>query len=243
MNVCGTSLLATPSHEYETSGQYQVNLSIEDSTGAKFDSTHTVTVGEQIVLEASLEQNNTDIYTVSFTSVVSGGAPPFIYQWDFGDDKTSNERVISHVYNSTGNYDVVLNVTDSIGQKVTKELEVTIKSALNSDFTYTTANEVVTFISQIKNPSGELTINWNFGDGQASSEQSTTDVYANSGSYTVTLAVSDATSTTNTVTKQVVVSGASNIRSTDEGGSSGDAFGFAFLVVGLVELSGSRYRQ
>ena len=239
----GTSLLATPSHEYETGGQYQVNLSIEDSTGAKFDSTHTVTVGEQIVLEASLEQNNTDIYTVSFTSVVSGGAPPFIYQWDFGDDNTSNERVISHVYNSTGNYDVVLNVTDSIGQKVTKELEVTIKSALNSDFTYTAANEVVTFTSQIKNPSGELTINWNFGDGQASSEQSPTHVYANSGSYTVTFTVSDATGTTNTVTKQVVVSGASNIQSTDEGSSSGGAFGFAFLVVGLVGLLGRRYRQ
>jgi immune inhibitor A len=132
-------------------------------------------------------------------------------------------------------------VTDAIGQEVTKELNVTIKSALNTDFTYTAASQVVTFSSQINNPSGDVVVNWDFGDGQSSTEQSPNHVYANSGAYNVTLNVTDATATTNKVTKLVIVSGTSNISSVQDEGSSGGKIGFVFIALAIAGLLRRRF--
>ncbi|WP_435273759.1 immune inhibitor A domain-containing protein [Psychrobium sp. nBUS_13] len=236
-----TSLLTAPKHQYQIGGQYNVSLTIEDTSGATFEAKQLVTVGEQLILDASREQDSSNIFMVSVTSTVSGGIAPFSYQWNLGDGNTSSQATLNHVYTSIGEYDIFLSVTDAIGQEVTKELNVTIKSALNTDFTYTAASQVVTFSSQINNPSGDVVVNWDFGDGQSSTEQSPNHVYANSGAYNVTLNVTDATATTNKVTKLVIVSGTSNISSVQDEGSSGGKIGFVFIALAIAGLLRRRF--
>lgn len=49
---------------------------------------------------------------VRFTSQVSGGYPPYSYEWDFGDGQISNAVHPGHSYQSGGIYSVTLKVTD-----------------------------------------------------------------------------------------------------------------------------------
>jgi PKD repeat protein len=73
---------------------------------------------EQAALAVSLSAQKTQVRageTVSFTPEISGGVPPYSYQWDFGDGERSTEAAVNHQYNSSGNYTVSLKVTDDRG--------------------------------------------------------------------------------------------------------------------------------
>ncbi|MBN1860548.1 MAG: VCBS repeat-containing protein [Candidatus Thermoplasmatota archaeon] len=50
---------------------------------------------------------------IHFTGSATNGTPPYLYHWDFGDGYTSDIQNPTHEYNSTGNYTVVLSVTDA----------------------------------------------------------------------------------------------------------------------------------
>jgi outer membrane protein assembly factor BamB len=52
---------------------------------------------------------------VQFSGSATGGAPPYYYNWDFGDGETSDEQNPTHIYTEVGEYDVVLNVLDDEG--------------------------------------------------------------------------------------------------------------------------------
>ena len=54
----------------------------------------------------------TTCYEMVFTSLVSGGTPPYTYLWDFGDGTTSTEQNPSHVFPSGAVYRVTLTVRD-----------------------------------------------------------------------------------------------------------------------------------
>ena len=52
--------------------------------------------------------------TVNFTGSVTGGAPPYSYSWNFGDESTSSTQNIAHTYSDIGTYTATLTVTDSV---------------------------------------------------------------------------------------------------------------------------------
>ena len=57
---------------------------------------------------------------VEFESRVSGGFPPYSYEWDFGDGETSTSAHPTHAYKSAGSYTVSLKVTDDRGNTGTR---------------------------------------------------------------------------------------------------------------------------
>jgi len=54
------------------------------------------------------------------------------YEWDFGDNQTGSGKIISHSYQSQGNYSVSLTVTDDEGDKQIKTMVISI-TAQSSD--------------------------------------------------------------------------------------------------------------
>ncbi len=52
---------------------------------------------------------------IQFYAQISGGFPPYSYQWDFGDDSTSTEANPSHSYKTKGTFTVSLTATDDRG--------------------------------------------------------------------------------------------------------------------------------
>ena len=51
---------------------------------------------------------------IQFDSTTFGGVPSYEYLWDFGDDETSTEEDPVHVYDESGEYTIILTVTDSV---------------------------------------------------------------------------------------------------------------------------------
>jgi len=52
---------------------------------------------------------------IRFESQVSGGFPPYSYEWDFGNGETSTSSDPTHTYKAPGYYNVSLKVTDDRG--------------------------------------------------------------------------------------------------------------------------------
>ena len=63
---------------------------------------------------------------IDFQPFVVGGIPPYSYKWNFGDGKTSTERLPSHAYDKQGQYTVTLTVTDDAGATDTFSVGVSI---------------------------------------------------------------------------------------------------------------------
>lgn len=127
---------------------------------------------------------------VSFTNT-SQNANSFL--WDFGDGSTSNLTNPTHGYSNVQNVVITLTAfsnqncfsTDSINISFPPPPTIDFSTNINS----TCVNSSVTF-----NPffTGNITnFSWNFGDGGLSSQSNPSHSFADTGSYNVTLTVTD----------------------------------------------------
>ncbi len=152
---------------------------------------------------------------VNFTNQSSANGGPAIvqYAWDFGDGFSSTQQNPSHAYAAAGTYTITLVVTNSNGQAdpEVKTNYITVNPNPVSQFTTSGNGCTVPFSVSFTNTStggSNLTYNWNFGNGQTSTQQTPAAVtYNTAGNYTVTLTVTNpSTGCTNTSTKTIVVS-------------------------------------
>ena len=149
---------------------------------------------------------------VTFTDTSSGGTPGYTYAWDFGDTGTSTEASPTHSFASPGNYTVSLAVTDSLGSNdtETKTNYITVYAALvascSADIDEPVVGQTVTFNSgtTVGGKPG-YTYAWDFGDSSTSTEANPSYSYAASGTYNVTLTVTDSLGNTDDTTVAVTV--------------------------------------
>jgi PKD repeat protein len=89
------------------------------------DVTSSETEGGRVVAPATFE----------FEADVAGGTEPYTYSWDFDDDggssseESDDDETISHTFEEAGRYNVRLTVTDSIGQRASDSMEITVEEA------------------------------------------------------------------------------------------------------------------
>lgn len=69
------------------------------------------------------------------------------FAWNFGDGKTGTGKTIDHVYSSPGSYLVLCTVTDSLGQKQSDTVTVSVS---NSDVAPKEGDAVVTIVEPMK---------------------------------------------------------------------------------------------
>ena len=111
----------SPTHFYAHNGAFTVQLWASGPHGACYSSQRIVVADELLVTIVAIPDNGNDPLDVAFTSIVTGGVPPFVYAWDFGDGGTDgNVAATSHIFNWNGVdnptiWTVTLTVTDSVG--------------------------------------------------------------------------------------------------------------------------------
>ena len=118
-----TSTQANPSHTYQSAGNYTVSLTVTDNNNASNSDSTAATIADQPPVNVPPIANANGPYVgttdvaVSFSSAGSNDpdGSSVTYSWDFGDGNTSAQANPSHTYQSAGNYNVSLTVTDNAG--------------------------------------------------------------------------------------------------------------------------------
>jgi len=162
----------------------------------------------------------TTVQPVNFDASLSApdsntNSPIISYVWGFGDDTSGSGMTATHTYADAGSYTVRLNVTDSDNLWDAVESTVTVSIAVvippSASFTYLPTSpvvgDIVTFdASTSTQGSGTITgYKWDFGDGTTGTGVTTTHIYAASGTYAVTLNVTDTEGSFDTTSQLITV--------------------------------------
>jgi PKD repeat protein len=188
-----------PKHTYTSDGVYTVTLTVTDNVGGTDSDTTTATISPDQPLKAYA---NGPYYgkpgeAVYFTGSASGGDPPYLYYWDFGDGATSQNKDAYHTYTEEGVFTVILTVQDSKGATATDTTTATISSdtqplQVDAGGPYTAlVGETVSFTGLVTGGVSPYAYHWDFDDGNTSNEKSPTHEYTQAGTYTVTFTVTD----------------------------------------------------
>lgn len=134
----------------------------------------------------------TDRLTAIFTDISTGA--PDTYRWDFGDGETSSVRNPSHTYAAASKYQVTLTVSNTAGSSSKSQfVTASLGDPPMAAFEFTIDGQKVNFVDM---SAGATSWSWNFGDGKTSNLRNPIHVYPAPGTFTVTLAASNAAGTT-----------------------------------------------
>lgn len=128
------------------------------------------------------------------------------WNWNFGDGGTSVIQNPIHQYPGPGTYNVTLIIETSLGCIDTIVQPVIIAPPPVANFTVAPgcAGSSLTF-NNTTTPPGNYTWQWIFGNGQTSGAQNPGTVYANGGTYNVTLIAGDTTGCADTIVQPVII--------------------------------------
>jgi glycerophosphoryl diester phosphodiesterase len=207
---------AAPTHTYADGAPRMVTLTVTDSHG--LTGTATVTVDPAATASAVNHPPTAvagsarcDALTCSFDAAGSGDqdGDSLSYTWDFGDGSPSGTGVApSHTYAGAGTRTVTLIVDDGHGATATDTLQVTTtepapNQAPIAHATTPTCTGLTCSISAAGSSDpegGQLSYDWDFGDGVHGHGQAVSHTYAAATPEVVTLTVTDPSGAVGTAT-------------------------------------------
>ncbi|TND09398.1 MAG: PDK repeat-containing protein [Bacteroidetes bacterium] len=194
-------------HTYSSAGTYLVSLIVSGGSGCTDQVFQVVTVSNSVQAAMTVNSSVCANAPVTFTdNSVSVGGNISSWQWDFGDGSPldSNQNTI-HVYPVPGNYVITLTVSATSGCVSITTQNVTVNAVPISAFlsSMACANQQTNFTDASQ---GNITgWQWDFGDGNTSTQQHPSNQYASNGSYNVTLIVTTAAGCSDTIITPVPV--------------------------------------
>jgi len=202
-------------HSYTLLGTYIVKLTVLTSENCSSSVTHTVTVTSGPIADYTYGTTLCVGLPVQFTdqSQTNGAGPISLWQWNFGDpgsgaSNTSSQPNPSHSFTTAGFHTVLLTVTNINSCTNTTSKVIEIFSLPVANFTADSAclGSVTTFTDN-STPTGTIiSWNWDFGDGSThSSLQNPTHTYGSSGTFQVSLTVTNSHGCTHSLTKPIQV--------------------------------------
>ncbi|MCP4216618.1 MAG: PKD domain-containing protein [bacterium] len=192
-----------PSHRYEETGKYNVQLIVRDNDGLTDDQSNSVTVDEEGVPDFELHATltNADVgeeITFYVTDLEDDGSITKT-EWDFGDGTTALGERVTYSYTSVGIFLVTFTATDNDGNTKSDIMEITISSGNSptAGFSYSPdsidVGETVTFDASESSDTGGTIVGyaWDMGDGTNLSGVLITHEYSEAGTFLVQLTVTD----------------------------------------------------
>ena len=208
----GSTQTGSPAeHTYATAGTFLVAITVVDNGGRTAQSSREIVVSAVLAAAFTYGPPRPNVGdAVLFSGIASGGSEPHAFAWDFGDFSTGSGPDPSHAYGAPGEYVVVLSVTDAASHAATATHTVRVTEALVVDFSASPEAPVVgsevTFSALADGGTAPYAFTWSFGDGGSAGGGTAEHVFADPGSYPVTLTVTDADLVSETRTRAVVVS-------------------------------------
>ena len=187
-----TATGVTGNYTYTNPGVYNLSLKTTDACGQISLSTKTVTICDTMISAFSYTTSGSSLTFDASNSTAVGAQ----YLWDFGDGTTGTGKTVSHTYSTTGNFNVVLTVTDLCGQTYSLSDIISSCGQPEANWSYnivstSSAGMTVQFFGQ--NSIGAQNYFWDFGDGITNSTSALpSHTYSSAGLfYVVTLIVTN----------------------------------------------------
>jgi len=203
---------ANATHTYVGPGTYPISLQVHDRFGKVADADASARSLPPLGAQAhALPSVGVAPLHVSFQATGSGGLTPYRFTWTFGvGTSTATGPSTSFDYSQPGVFSPTLTVTDNDSHQFVSQLAVTVVAALNVSLsapsTIVVSGTPATFVATPTDGLGPYTYDWNFGDGsQLSAAANVSHTYAGSGTYPVSVAVTDQLGETVTRTADVPV--------------------------------------
>jgi gliding motility-associated-like protein len=179
----------TTTHTYPGPGTYIVRLLVDDSTFCNAPDSAKKTVRLAVNVQAKFESPDKGCvpYNAKFNNTSLGGTD---FLWDFGDGSTSTDVNPSHVFGTTGTFNVKLTATDTstCNKTDTYIFPITVFSIPSAGFSFSPnpaeENKPTNFANF---SSGAISYKWNFGDGKTSDQSNPTHQYNATGTYNACL--------------------------------------------------------
>jgi len=196
-------------HTYNTPGTFSVKLQVTDASGCKDSITllNLVTATDPIPNFVSVDTLTCPGATVSFSN--TSIATSFTSQWNFGDGGTSGTTHPTHVYATTGLYNVKLWIQDSYGcaDSITKNLYIRVNIPRAGFTVNDSISSCIPLQVQFTNTSTFYSSSlWDFGPGQGNSTLTNpVHYYSIPGSYRVKLIVTSPGGCIDSVFKTIIV--------------------------------------
>jgi PKD repeat protein len=181
------SSIAAPTNNYQNPGTYTCSLYVNN--GCSFDTiSQVITVNPPPTV--SFVPSVPAVCAKSPISFINNSINCINFNWNFGDTTaTSTLTNPQHTYQNSGTYTVTLTGTSTtFGCNATYTMALNVKSLpipiIDSDTTFGCAPLVINFQNLSQNANFYT---WYFGDGNTTSSVSPTNIYVNTGTYTVKL--------------------------------------------------------
>jgi hypothetical protein len=195
-------------HFYQLPGYYivQINVPCENNCFQLFRDTVFIPIAPDFSIETVCL--NTAFHDLSQTYQNVGNISS--WNWNFGDGATSTAENPSHAFSGPGSYNVTLTITyvnSSLNIQCTSSVTKTVIITAPSNPGITIIQPVCTNVPTpfSTNTANMLSYVWNFGDSSFGYQEHATHSYSDTGTYTVTLTVTDLNGCTASSTSTVNV--------------------------------------
>jgi gliding motility-associated-like protein len=181
---------------------YNITLTVNSGDGCIDSLTQQVNIDPLPAADFSIETEICANELMNTQNLSQGGST---YFWDFGDGNTSNDFSPTHLFASSGIYEVKLVVSTAFGCLDSITQTINVLDVPVPAFSNTT--ECLGFITEFEDESAgnPTSWDWDFGDGNNSSVQNPQHLYNTAGSFNVTLIVENSLGCSEAVTQAVLV--------------------------------------
>ena len=207
----GSSTISTYTVSFSLSGSYTIEIIITDKNGNKAYDNFTETVHVDPSVAISSSQNPTAVGTsVIFSAATSGGTGPFAYTWYINSVVQSrNSSSFSHVFSTTGTYNVSVEVSDVYGDLAdSNTISESVVAGPTVSVTYShspiIASESVTIYAHLSGGVGTYNLTWTFSS-ETLTGMNATYAFSTAGNRTFSITVSSGSGYSNTHSFKVFV--------------------------------------
>jgi PKD repeat protein len=200
-----TSTDAAPTHTYTTDGTYTVTLKATNACGTVEYVQVVTIVTPPFANFLPTSASGCAELTVQYQNMSSANTTSVVWSFPGGTPSTSTEQNPVVVYTTPGLYSASLTATNAAGSiSVNRTDFINVSGLPIPDFQIQTAGTSVVLTNTSTDATSYL---WNFGDGTISNEANPIHNYGTTGTYPITLVVTNACGT-NTLEQTVVIEGA-----------------------------------
>jgi len=182
--------LAPQIHTYPSTGTYIITLIVDDTVFCNAPDTviKTLRISPNVKAIFTTPDRGCVPYNAQFKNISQGGTD---WIWEFGDGGTSTAFEPTHLYGSTGTYNVRLIAIDTSTcnkRDTSAYFAITVFPIPTANFSWTPNPPLENTITRFTNlSSGATRYLWDFGDGGSSTLVNPTHLYNATGVYQATL--------------------------------------------------------